>query len=113
MDSVAFRPRGGPFGSSMRRGTGDNDRAPFARYKKAWNSLYIGIMTEKQPKRPNNNAKALENWESEGGAPASDDRSTKRKRPPRPKPDHEGPAPHGSQNGLGTDFAGWVMCGDV
>jgi hypothetical protein len=24
---------------------------------------------------------ALENWESEGGAPASDDRSTKRKRP--------------------------------
>ena len=38
-------------------------------------------MPEKQPKRPNNNAKALENWESEGGAPASDDRSTKRKRP--------------------------------
>jgi hypothetical protein len=35
----------------------------------------------KQPKRPNNNAKALESWESEGGAPASDDRSTKRKRP--------------------------------
>ena len=28
----------------------------------------------------NNNAKALESWESEGGAPASDDRSTKRKR---------------------------------
>jgi hypothetical protein len=38
-------------------------------------------MPEK-PKGPNNNAKALENWESEGGAPASDDRSTKRK-PPR------------------------------
>ena len=38
-------------------------------------------MPEKQPKRPNNNAKALENWESEGGAPASDDRSTTRKRP--------------------------------
>ena len=33
-------------------------------------------MPEKQPKRPNNNAKALENWESEGGAPASDNRST-------------------------------------
>ena len=48
--------------------------------KKAWNSIYIAIMSEK-PKRPNNNAKALENWESEGGAPASDDRSTKRKRP--------------------------------
>jgi hypothetical protein len=31
-------------------------------------------MPEKEPKRPNNNAKALENWESEGGAPASDDR---------------------------------------
>ena len=39
-------------------------------------------MPEKQPKRPNSNAKALENWESEGGAPASDDRSTKSK-PPR------------------------------
>jgi hypothetical protein len=38
-------------------------------------------MPEKQPKRPNNNAKALESWESEGGAPASDDGSTKRKRP--------------------------------
>ena len=38
-------------------------------------------MPEKQPKRLNNNAKALENWESEGGAFASDDRSTKRKRP--------------------------------
>jgi hypothetical protein len=47
----------------------------------AWNSLHLAIMSEKQPKRPNNNAKALENWESEGGAPASDDRSTKRKRP--------------------------------
>ena len=39
------------------------------------------IMPEKQPKHPNNNANALENWESEGGTPASDDRSTKRKRP--------------------------------
>jgi hypothetical protein len=38
-------------------------------------------MPEKQPKRPNSNAKALENWESEGGAPASDERSPKRKRP--------------------------------
>jgi hypothetical protein len=37
-------------------------------------------MPEKQPKRSNNNAKALENWESEGGATASDSRSTKRKR---------------------------------
>jgi hypothetical protein len=46
-----------------------------------WNSTHIAIMPEKQPKRPNNNAKALESWESEGGAPASDDRSTKRKRP--------------------------------
>ena len=45
------------------------------------NLLHLAIMPEKQPKRPNNNAKALENWESEGGAPASDDRSTKRKRP--------------------------------
>ena len=35
-------------------------------------------MPEKQPKHPNNNANALENWESEGGTPASDDRSTKR-----------------------------------
>jgi hypothetical protein len=43
--------------------------------------MHVPIMPEKQPKRPNNNAKALENWESEGGAPASDDRSTKRKRP--------------------------------
>jgi hypothetical protein len=54
-------------------------------------------MPEKQPKRPNNNAKALENWESEGGAPASDNRSTKRKRPrdlnqitkAQPLPDHK------------------------
>jgi hypothetical protein len=38
-------------------------------------------MPEKQSKRANNNAKALENWESEGGTPASDDHSTKRKRP--------------------------------
>src|SRR5207342_168913 len=38
-------------------------------------------MPEKHRKRPNTNAKALENWESEGGAPASDNRSTKRKRP--------------------------------
>ena len=37
-------------------------------------------MADKQPKRPNNNAKALESWESEGGAPASDDPSIKRKR---------------------------------
>jgi len=37
-------------------------------------------MADKQRKRPNNNAKALESWENEGGAPASDDRSTKRKR---------------------------------
>jgi hypothetical protein len=43
--------------------------------------MHIAIMPEKQPKRPNNNAKALESWESEGGAPASDDCSTKRKRP--------------------------------
>ena len=43
--------------------------------------MHIAIMPEKQAKRPHNNAKALENWESEGGAPASDDRSTKRKRP--------------------------------
>jgi hypothetical protein len=54
-------------------------------------------MPEKQPKGPNNNAKALENWESEGGAFASDDRSTKRKRPrdlnqitkAQPLPDHK------------------------
>jgi hypothetical protein len=38
-------------------------------------------MPDKQPKRPNDYAKALESWESEGGAPASDDRSRKRKRP--------------------------------
>ena len=31
--------------------------------------------TDKHPKRPNNNAKATESWESEGGAPATDDRS--------------------------------------
>jgi hypothetical protein len=37
-----------------------------------WNSMHIAIMPGKQPKRPNNNAKALESWESEGGAPASD-----------------------------------------
>jgi hypothetical protein len=43
-------------------------------------------MVEKHPKRPNNNAKALESWESEGGAPVSGDRSKKKKRPPRPKP---------------------------
>jgi hypothetical protein len=30
--------------------------------------MHIAIMPEKQPKRPNNNAKALESWESEGGA---------------------------------------------
>ena len=40
-------------------------------------------MPEKQPKRPNNNAKALENWESEGGAPASDNRSGKKRKRPR------------------------------
>ena len=43
--------------------------------------MHIAIMPAKRPKQPNNNAKALESWESEGGAPASDDRSTKRKRP--------------------------------
>ena len=42
--------------------------------------MHIAIMPEKKSTRPNNNAKALESWESEGGAPASDDRSTKRKR---------------------------------
>jgi Protein of unknown function (DUF1488) len=42
-----------------------------------WNSMHIAIMPEKQPKRPNNNAKALESWESEGGAPASDEGLTK------------------------------------
>jgi hypothetical protein len=36
---------------------------------------------KKRSKRPNNNAKGLENWESEGGAPASDNLTTKRKRP--------------------------------
>jgi hypothetical protein len=43
-------------------------------------TAHIRIMADKQPKRPNNNAKALESWESEGGAPASDDRPIKRKR---------------------------------
>ena len=43
--------------------------------------MHIAIMPEKQPKRPNNNAKALESWESEGGAPASNDGSTKGQRP--------------------------------
>jgi hypothetical protein len=38
-------------------------------------------MADKRPKRPNDNAKALESWESEGGTPASDDRLTKKKRP--------------------------------
>jgi hypothetical protein len=47
----------------------------------AWNSMHIAIMPEKQPKRPNNNAKALESWESEGGAPASNDGSTEGQRP--------------------------------
>jgi hypothetical protein len=28
-----------------------------------WNSMHIAIMPEKHPKRPNNNAKALESWE--------------------------------------------------
>jgi hypothetical protein len=54
-------------------------------------------MPEKQPKRPDNNAKALEDWESEGGAPALVDRSTKRNRPrvlnqitkAQPIPDHK------------------------
>jgi len=59
--------------------------------------MHIAIMPEKQPKRPNSNAKALENWESEGGAPASEERSPKRKRPSvldqitkaQPLPDHK------------------------
>jgi hypothetical protein len=38
-------------------------------------------MADKHPKRPNNNAKALEGWESEGGASGSDVPSTKKKRP--------------------------------
>ena len=38
-------------------------------------------MANKQPKHPNNNAKATESWESEGGAPVTDDRSPARKRP--------------------------------
>lgn len=60
----------------------DNTGRPLeGSHKRPWNSMHIAIMSEKQPKRSNNNAKALENWESEGGAPASEDRSTKRKRP--------------------------------
>jgi hypothetical protein len=47
----------------------------------ARNSMHIAIMPEKQPKRPNNNAKALESWEGEGGTPASGDDSTMRKSP--------------------------------
>jgi hypothetical protein len=43
--------------------------------------MHLAIMPEKQPKPPNNNANALETWESEGGAPASDNCSRKRKRP--------------------------------
>jgi hypothetical protein len=43
--------------------------------------VHIAIMPGKQPKRPNNNAKALESWESEGGTPASGDDLTMRKRP--------------------------------
>jgi hypothetical protein len=44
--------------------------------------MHIAIMPEKQPKRPNNNnAQALESWESEGGAPASEDGSKKGQRP--------------------------------
>ena len=54
-------------------------------------------MPEKQPKRPNNNAKALESWESEGGAPASDGPLDKKETSPRPEPDHEGPATYESQ----------------
>jgi hypothetical protein len=45
-----------------------------------WYSMHIAIMPEKQPKRSNNNAKELESWESEGGAPASEDGSTKGQR---------------------------------
>ena len=44
-------------------------------------SSHIASMANKQPKHPNNNAKATESWESEGGAPATDDRSPARKRP--------------------------------
>jgi hypothetical protein len=44
--------------------------------------MHIAIMPEKQQKRPNNNnAQALESWESEGGAPASKDDSKKGQRP--------------------------------
>ena len=64
----------------------------------AQNLLHLPTMPEKQPKRPNKNAKALENWESEGGAPASDDRSTTTKPPQvlnqitkaQPLTDHKG-----------------------
>jgi hypothetical protein len=45
-----------------------------------WFTAHIRIMADKQPQHTNNNAKALESWESEGGAPASGDRSIKRKR---------------------------------
>ena len=38
-------------------------------------------MADKHPKRPNNNAKAIEGWEGEGGATASDNGATKKKRP--------------------------------
>jgi hypothetical protein len=57
--------------------------------------MHIAIMPDKQPKRPNNYTKALESWESEGGAPASDDHPTKRKRPrdlnqiTKARPDHK------------------------
>ena len=44
-------------------------------------SSHIASMANKQPKHPNNNAKATESWESEGGAPVTDDRSPARKRP--------------------------------
>jgi hypothetical protein len=40
-------------------------------------------MTAKTPKRPDNNSRALERWENEGGAPASGDRAV-RKRPRDP-----------------------------
>ncbi len=44
-------------------------------------SSHIASMANKQPKHQNNNAKATESWESEGGAPATDDHSPARKRP--------------------------------
>jgi hypothetical protein len=44
-------------------------------------------------KAPEQQCQSLENWENEGGAPASDNRTTS----PRPKPDHEGPSTKGSQ----------------